>query len=282
MASEEELTAIAAELIVVPPSEFVRARDARARATEDAELARQIRTWRRPSAAAWAVDALVRLAPDEASAALVLAEQLRDAQDDLDARALSALNRQRRTLVAALAERAVEIADGCGVAVSGAARDDIERTLNAAMRDPRAAAAVRSGRLVRALDASGLEPVELEGAVLGAPAETPAPPRPPRDDLAERRERREAERARAAAQRQSATAQRELARAERAVEKAAERAALLADRRTALERELARVAADADAAETARDEARATRDAAARTARAAARRAGDHGLSDSS
>lgn len=167
----DELTAAAEELYALPPDEFTAARNDRAREVrgDDRELASRIQELRRPSPAAWLVNQLVRHRSDELDAILDLGAELREAQEELDARALSRLARQRRQLVSALARDAGELADELGNPVRGPALDEVAETLQAGMSDAAAADAVRSGRLVRALEAVGLE-VDLDGAVAGGPA----------------------------------------------------------------------------------------------------------------
>jgi chromosome segregation ATPase len=167
----DALAAVADELYALPPDEFTAARNDRAKAVraDDRELASRIQELRRPSPAAWLVNQLVRHRSDELDAILDLGAELREAQEELDARALSRLARQRRQLVSALARDAADLADELGNPVRGPALDEVAETLQAGMSDASAADAVRSGRLVRALEAVGLD-VDLEGAVAGGPA----------------------------------------------------------------------------------------------------------------
>ena len=169
-----------------------------------------MKTLRKPTVAAWAVDRLAR--EGQLAEALELAGALRDAQDDLDAAELSRLGRQRRALVAALATQAVELAKDAGVAVSGAARDDVEKTINAAVLDAAAAAAVMTARLVKPLEAGAFEPDDLAEAIGGSVPGVAAPA--PRDDLAERRARKAAEKAAREAERAANEAERELGKIE--------------------------------------------------------------------
>ena len=83
---------------------------------------------RRPTVAAWAVDALARDRPDAIESMLELAASLRDAQDDLDGPGLRELSSARRRLVMRLASEAVGLAEEADVRVSPAAREDVERT----------------------------------------------------------------------------------------------------------------------------------------------------------
>jgi hypothetical protein len=265
---------VAAELYALPLDAFTRERNARAAATDDKALAGAIRSLRKPSLAAWVVDLLVREAGGELEQALELGAALREAQDELDAATLAELTGQRRALVSGLARRAAAIAKEQGVTVSGAASDEVEKTLNAAMRDAAASDAVRTGRLVRTLDVVGFDPVDLDGAVAGDIPEGPAPA--PRDDLAERRARKAAERTAREAAQAAGKADRELAAAEAVLGKARERADHVRERIAELRADLDRLETDAERAEAkaataekARDEARAAAKAARRAADAA-------------
>ncbi|RLK52608.1 transposase [Microbacterium telephonicum] len=260
---------IVVELYAVPPAEFTAARTARA-AESDADLAAEIRSIRKPVVAAWAVDLLAR--EGMLGDAIALAADLREAQEGLDAAELSRLGRQRRQLVAALAGQAVSLADERGVAVSAAARTDIEQTLNAAMIDADAAAAVLSGRLAKPISATGLGDVDLTDALAGS-VPAGAAPAPPPDDLAERRARKVAEKVVREAEREAEGAERERARADARRDREQARLDDVRERVDALRRDLERAEADAsDAEERLADAARAAK-AAATAARAATKKA---------
>ena len=259
---------MAAELYALPPAEFTAARNARAAAAEPA-LAKAVRALRKPVVAAYAVDLLVQ--DGQLGEALDLAAALREAQDDLDAAEMTRLSRQRRALVAALSRQAVDLARDRGVSVSDAAVADVEATIDAAVRDAAAAAAVMTGRLVRPLAATGVDPVDLTDAVGGSTPGVVERPAPPRDDLAQRRARRAAEKAVREAERESSEAARRLARVEARVQKARERADHLAEREADLRADLERVAAEAAAAESQVAAAEAEREQASAAARAARR-----------
>ncbi len=237
-----QLDAIAAELYALTPDEFTAARNARA-AASDRSLSALITALRKPTASAWAVDLLAR--EGQLSDALELATALREAQDDLDAVELSRLGAQRRALVRALAAQAVDLAKERGVSVSGAARDDVEKTINAAVMDAAAAAAVMTARLVRPLEANGFDPVEIADALGGSVPGVAAAPAPRRDDLAARRARKEAERVVRDAERTAGEADRALAKLDAALEKANQRADLLHERIDDLRADLERLEADA-------------------------------------
>lgn len=170
--ADDALADIAGELHALPPDEFVAARNALAGELRqgDRALADAVAELRRPSPAAWLVNQLVRHRGDEVERLLELGEQLRAAQRDLDASSLTALARERRAVVAALCRDAGQLAEELGRPVRAPVLDEVAETLQAAMTDASAADAVRTGRLVRGLEAVGTE-VDVAGAVAGgAPA----------------------------------------------------------------------------------------------------------------
>ncbi|MFC0197625.1 transposase, partial [Microbacterium arthrosphaerae] len=177
-ADDAQLDAIAAELYALPPAEFTAARNRRAERSGGA-LAKRLKALRKPTVAAWAVNLLA--GGGQLADAVELSAALREAQDDLDGAELARLGRQRRQLVAALAKQAVGLAEEAGGTVSAAARDDVEKTINAAVMDAAAAAAVLTARLVKPLEAGDIEPEMLADAVGGSlPGGGGVPPR---DDL---------------------------------------------------------------------------------------------------
>lgn len=242
----DDLDAVAMELLALTPTEFTAARTARARAADTA-LAARITALRKPTISAWAIDLLAR--GDLLGEALELAGSLRDAQDDFDAAELSRLGRQRRQLITALTEQAAALAEDRGVKVSAAARAEIEATVNAAMIDPPSTAAVRSGRLVRPIEANGLAGEDVADWVAGSSPSSPE--RTARDDLAERRSRKAAEKAARDAEREAARTEREHARLGVEVSDARERVERLTEQVESLRRDLSRAESD-QSAETAR------------------------------
>jgi hypothetical protein len=234
-----ELGDVANELYGLPPQEFIAARDARAKElrAEDRHLADAVKTLRRPAPVAWAVNLLAR--DDDLDGLETLGRKLRAAQQSADRQAITTLGTQRRELVRTLAGRAGELAEAAGHPVSQTVLDEVAETLQAAMADPDAGAAVRSGRLLRALESVGFEPVDLEGAVAvpegAASAPKPARRKGPRavtDPDAELR------RARADADAAVADARRAVERAEEGIRELADRAAEVDRRREELETEV--------------------------------------------
>lgn len=175
-----DLAAIAAELYMLPPGGFTAARNDRSKAAKaegQSLLAKQVSRLPKPSVAAWSVDALAHRRPEALARVLELGAALRDAQDALDPDRMRELGQRRTRVVGEAVQSARHAAGELGVTVSEAAAAEIEQTLRAAMADPLAAEAARSGLLVRSLVSTGLEPVDLEGAVAvpGAVSEPAAP-----------------------------------------------------------------------------------------------------------
>lgn len=241
--ADQSLEDIAAELYALRPGEFTSARNARAKTTGDRALATRIKELRKPLTAAWVVNLFAREHPDQLGQALELAAELREAQADLDAKTLTALGRERRALVRSLAARAAGVAADRGEKVTPATTEAVVETLNAAMFDARAAAAVASGRLVRPLEA-GAQEVDLAGAIAGALDLVATEPVPPTDEVAARRQRKQAERALRAAETQVREATRTRDDLERRRRRAADRADELAARQQKLRQELDRVERD--------------------------------------
>jgi hypothetical protein len=177
-----ELTEIADRLYALAPEEFTERRNAEAAEAKQAgrpELAAAIKSLRKPSITAWVVNHFARLGGGFGEV-LELGEQLRAAQQALDGDQLRSLSRRRveltRRLVADVAREAAEV----GARLTDAGARDLSATLDAALTDPAAGAAIGSGRLVRALNANGFDPVDLDGAVAVPEGEPSAPTSRPR------------------------------------------------------------------------------------------------------
>lgn len=186
-----DLATIAAELYAKPLDEFTAARNERAKEIDDKDLAGQVRKLQKPSASAWLINMLAGHRAKELQGALALGESLRTAQDSLDRKQLKELGTKRQQLIAAMVKDGRSLGEELGQKISPSVAIAVEQTLRAAMADARAAAAVATGRLVRALAASGWEPVDLAGAV-GGPFEIHAPysdaaGEPENDDAAQAR-----------------------------------------------------------------------------------------------
>lgn len=200
--------------------EFTSRRDERGRELkgEDAELAKAVKGLKKPSLAAWVLNLLVRREPDQVAQLISLGGSLREAAESLDGAQLRELTKQRRQLTAAVTTVARRHALAEGVKVTPSVADEVESTLTAAMLDAGAAAAVRSGLLVRAFSATGLDDLDAGsfvavGEAIGhevssAPMKLHAVPDP---SMAERR--REAKQAVARAEKELRIARDALARA---------------------------------------------------------------------
>jgi hypothetical protein len=152
--AEDAVDEAALELYAVPPEEFLGTRNdlvARARAAGDTAAATQIGKLRKPTVAAWLVNALV-LADDSVVERLgELGDRLRAAQEQLDAAVLRELTTERRRLVDELTRAA--FARAKRTQPPAGLRDEVSGTFDAALADPEVGA--RLGRLTRAEQWSG-------------------------------------------------------------------------------------------------------------------------------
>ncbi|RYB95538.1 hypothetical protein EUA93_15025 [Nocardioides oleivorans] len=162
----DPLLEIADDLYSLPLADFTPARDALAKEHKaDKALSASIKGLKKSSLAAWVVNLLVRRDPDQVDQVLAVGEALREAQDALDAAQLRELTKQRRQLTASVTTAARRHARAEGVKTTESVADQVEATLTAAMLEPDAAKAVRSGLLVTALTATGLGDLDLSAAV---------------------------------------------------------------------------------------------------------------------
>lgn len=163
------LAAAAARVYAVPPAEFMATRSAlvaEARAAKDRDLAGRIGKLRKPSNAAAIVNALVRAHPELVEQLASVGAQMRAAQANLHATALTALRPARDRLLADVATAAAAVASGAGLSWTAAVDAEIRDTMIAALADAEATAAVTSGALTRALHYSGFGEVDLADAVV--------------------------------------------------------------------------------------------------------------------
>ncbi|MCE7480419.1 transposase [Microbacterium profundi] len=255
MAAAEQVTLedIAIELYALPLTEFTAARNTRAKKMGDPRLATGVRALRKPLLAAWVVNLFARERVSQLREALDLAGDLREAQAELDAAALTSLNRQRRALIRALAQQARELAAAHGEQITQSTADAVEQTLNAAMFDADAAAAVASARLTRPLEVGG-DSADLADSVAGDLGSAPiASAAAPVDEVRARRERKDAERALRAAESALTQAERERGEIDRNRKRVNDQIDRLAERADELESELRRIAKEADRSRRERD-----------------------------
>ncbi|MCL2544051.1 MAG: hypothetical protein FWE71_16520 [Nocardioidaceae bacterium] len=209
-----DLLEIADDLYALPLAEFTVARDARVREARGTTLATAVKALRKPAAAAWLVNLLVRREPDQVEQLLAVGAALREAQQAMSAGELRALTRQRRQVTAAVTQHVRRLAADEGHRVTEAVATQVEDTLTAAMVDAECGRAVRSGLLVAPLRTTGIEPLPPEQvaasvavpSALGFAAGPREAPRPQRPDLHVVPDPDAAEKARAAAEDRLATA----------------------------------------------------------------------------
>jgi hypothetical protein len=163
------LREVADELYATAPADFTASRNAAAGRADDKTLAKEIRALRKPSASAAAVNALVRENPELVDSILEVGDRMRDA--------FAARNRDSIRSLAGDRQRLLQTAVRSVGGVSPAVQREVEETLQAAVIDASAAAAVRSGLLVRALESTGVDEVDVADAV-ALPIDPAAPARP--------------------------------------------------------------------------------------------------------
>ncbi len=152
-----ELDEIVRELYVLPPSDFVAARNdlvRQARSAGSREIAERLQRLRRPTRSAWLVNLLARDATAMQQLS-TLGRELRDAQTELAHGELRSLAEQRRRLIADLLNRAQAHAAEAGLRITPTVLSEVEGTLQAALVDVAGALTIRNGRLVRPLSHSG-------------------------------------------------------------------------------------------------------------------------------
>jgi len=160
---------IADRLYALPPEEFTAARDQEAKQADSAYLRKAITSLRKPTAAAHAVNQLVRDRTDDMNALLALGEDLRAAMSS-DPAEVRRLTDERRKLIAGLLDPDL----------SPAVREEVSATLEAATADPDLAAEVRAGRNQRPLQYVGF------GSAMPMAKKEPAPAEPSPDLTAAR------------------------------------------------------------------------------------------------
>ena len=272
---------VADELYALSPAEFTAARDDRARqarASGQRDEAAAIKKLARPTASAWLVNQLTRTAPDSIARLVAVGTALAEAQRNLVGERLRELSTERRQVINDLLPRAIEIASQAGQPASPGTMGEVRATLEAALADAGARAAVQSGRLTKALAYAGLGEVDLSAAV-ALPGDQAPPGRKPAGQMAvsQTAVSQTAEDLAAAEE----AAQTAVENAERALEAADGNLAAVAEQRQFLrrrikhlERELGQ--AKEEDAQLAKDgqQAQRSRDAAARELQAATRRLG--------
>jgi hypothetical protein len=151
----------AEELYGLPPGDFTRARDERAKALRkdgDRDAANEVKALRKPTVAAWALNQLARRRGKDVERLLKAGEKLRAAQEELlaggDRAGFQEAAAEERELVASLAADATDMASEAGER-GGGLQAKIADTLHAAALDEETAEQLRAGRLVREREAIG-------------------------------------------------------------------------------------------------------------------------------
>jgi hypothetical protein len=215
-------------LFELQPEEFTAARDRLAKDLSgrgEGDAAREVKALRRPTAAAWAVNQVVRRHAKRLDRLIAVGEEIRTAQrraaSGLSAEGFAQGVAERRAMVSELAQAAAEVLVEAGRTPTQSHIDAAGATFEAAASDPRSAESVRSGRLSKELaPPSGFEVLEGLSVVPTTEEEEPRPsPRP------------------SPADRKTAQAQRDLRAAQRDVERWTRRAATAREESRALERE---------------------------------------------
>jgi hypothetical protein len=268
-----DLDGVLDELYGAPPERFTARRDElarQARADGDKDLASAVHALRRPTAAAWVVNALARQAPEAVGELVELGARMREAQSVLSGSQMRALSRERQQVLAHLVRQATALAAG---PVSPSVSQEVEETLRAAVSDEDAADAVRTGCLTHGLSYSGLGPVDtstatarhlhaVPGTLPGEESGEEAPETAERVDPQEEERRRQHER-------ELAEAESALRSSERAAAAAVARAARARQRAEEAEEEVAERERAWHAAREASDRAGATMESAMAQAKAA-------------
>ncbi len=158
-----DLDEIVDELYGLPPEDFTAARNTAAKQAKsygDAELGDKVKALGKPTVAAWLANQLARENADELEALAMLGEQMREATASMDGAKLRELTPRRHSEVDALVKAASGLA---GRKISADVGQKLRETLDAALVDPAAAQAVRSGQLTSALRHVGFGVVDESG-----------------------------------------------------------------------------------------------------------------------
>ncbi len=158
-----DLDEIVDELYGLPPEEFTAARNTAAKQAKsdgDAELSDKVKALAKPTVAAWMANQLARERADELASLSLLGEQMREATASMDGVRLRELTPRRHSEVDALVKDATKLS---GRKVSADVTQKLRETLDAALIDPAAAQAVRSGQLTSALRHVGFGVVDESG-----------------------------------------------------------------------------------------------------------------------
>ena len=208
------------DLYALPVEEFTKARDELAKELRKAgkkEAADQVKSLRKPSVSAWAVNQAVRRRPQEAKALVKAGDELRKAQRGVvsgrDPAQLREANSAHRRLVEELTDEARAALEERGAAAAGTVTR-VAQTLRAASIDKEASKALTAGTLAEDVEQAGFGPLlaavpsgalsRPRRAAKSAPKAKPSPkpkpaPKPKPDPNAAKRKRLEEQLAKAQA-----------------------------------------------------------------------------------
>jgi hypothetical protein len=127
-------------------------RSKQARAAGDREMAARIAALRKPTVGAWLVNQVVRRHPARVAELAELAERMRTAHQHGDGEQIRAAGRDRQALLRDLAATARQIAAAEGTRLGADAAGQVTTTFQAALVDPAALAAVRTGCLAATVE----------------------------------------------------------------------------------------------------------------------------------
>jgi hypothetical protein len=186
----------ASDLYGLPVEEFTKARDELAKELRNAgkkEAADEVKSLRKPSVSAWAVNQAVRRRPQETKALVKAGDELRKAQRGVvsgrDPAQLREATTAHRRLVEELTEEARAALEERGAAAA-ATVTRVAQTLRAASIDKEASKALTAGTLAEDVEQAGFGPL-LSAVPAGArpakrradrPAPKPKPPPKPKPD----------------------------------------------------------------------------------------------------
>lgn len=158
----------------VPPSEFIKARDAlvkELRAAGEAEEAKRIAALRKPSTSLWAANQLGRLAPQHVGALIDSALKIKRAHGAGDADELRAAMQQQRAALQQLIKAAGQASAEIGAQATLEFERRVQNTVQSAAATD--AQALREGTLEKELEPAGFE--ALLGVNISAHPDQPAP-----------------------------------------------------------------------------------------------------------
>jgi hypothetical protein len=165
------------ELYELEPGRFVAARDQlvrQLRVAGDREAAVAVKSLRRPTVVAWALNQVARAHPEEVAELIDAGAAVRRAQAEAMGGGASGelreATRRRRQVASTLARAAADLA-------GAAHHDEAVATIDAASFDPEVADLLRRGRLTKELP----PPSGFGVAAMPGPPEAPAAPEPPAD-----------------------------------------------------------------------------------------------------